>query len=61
MCLSLAVLLVGAIALITVQGWWPAVGAWAITLTPASIGLLVLALVLMPGVGAYLTLRRATP
>ncbi|WP_207797169.1 hypothetical protein [Arthrobacter glacialis] len=61
MSLSLAVLLVGAIALITLQGWWPAVGAWAITLTPASIGVLALALVLMLGVGAYLTLRRATP
>ncbi|MHA7269782.1 hypothetical protein [Arthrobacter sp. HLT1-20] len=59
--LTLSVLLVGAIALITVQDWWPAVGAWASTLTPASIGVLGLALALMLGVGAYLTLRRATP
>ena len=30
MSLSLSVLLVGAIALITLQGWWPAVGAWMV-------------------------------
>lgn len=61
MCLSLAVLLVGAIALITLQGWWPAVGAWMVSLTPLSLGALALVFVLALGFAAYGTLRRATP
>ena len=61
MSLSAAVLLVGAVALITLQGWWPAVGAWIITLTPLSIGALAFAFVLVLGFAAFTTLRRATP
>ena len=61
MSLSLAALLVGAGALITLQDWWPAVGAWSVSLTPISTGALTLALVLILAAAAYLTLRRATP
>lgn len=61
MSLSLSVLLLGGLALITLRDWWPAVGAWIVTLTPLSLGAVVLALVLLLGAGAYLTLRRATP
>lgn len=61
MTLSAAVLLVGAIALITLQGWWQAVGAWIIALTPFSLGVGALVLVIVLGGAAYLTLRRATP
>ena len=61
MTLSAAVLLVGAVALITLQGWWTAVGTWIIALTPLSLGALALVLVLVLGGAAYLTLRRATP
>ncbi len=60
-CLGIGILLVGAVALATWQGWWPAVGAWILTLTPLSTGLLALGLVALLGVGSYLTLRRATP
>lgn len=59
--IALAVLLVGAAALVTWQGWWASVGAWIITLTPLSIGLWALALAALLGLGSYLTLRRATP
>ncbi|WP_256939350.1 hypothetical protein [Arthrobacter sp. BF1] len=61
MTLSAAVLLVGAIALITLQDWWPAVGTWIVALTPLTLGALAFVLVLVLGVAAYLTLRRATP
>ncbi|WP_269937013.1 hypothetical protein [Arthrobacter sp. HY1533] len=61
MSLSLSVLLIGAGALITLKDWWPAVGAWMVSLTPLSLGAVVLVLVLLLGSGAYLTLRRATP
>ena len=61
MTLLAAVLLVGAVALITWQGWWTAVGTWVIALTPLSLGALALVLVLVLGGAAYLTLRRATP
>lgn len=59
--LALGLLLVGAIALITLQGEWPAVEVWLVSLTPLTTGLLALALVLLLGVSAYLTLRRVTP
>ncbi|WP_343317876.1 hypothetical protein AAFM46_11345 [Arthrobacter sp. TMP15] len=61
MFLSLAVLLVGAIALITLSGWWPAVGAWTITLTPLSIGAIAFLFVVVLAAAAFTTLRRATP
>lgn len=61
MTLSAAVLLVGAVALITLRGWWTAVGMWIITLTPLSIGALAFALVLVLAFAAFSTLRRATP
>lgn len=61
LCLSLAVLLIGAAALITLQGWWPAVGAWMMRLTPLSLGALALVFVVMLGSAGYATLRRATP
>ncbi|MDO5751871.1 hypothetical protein [Arthrobacter sp.] len=61
MTLSFAVLVVAAVALITWQGWWPAVGAWLITLTPLSLGALAFAFVLILGFAAFSTLRRATP
>ena len=53
MSLSFAVLVVAAVALITLQNWWPAVGAWPVTLTPLSLGVLAFA--------AFTTPRRATP
>lgn len=59
--IALALLLVGAAAVITWRGWWGSFGAWIITLTPGSIGLLALALAALLGLGSYLTLRRATP
>jgi hypothetical protein len=61
MSLSAAVLLVGAIALITLQGWWPALGAWITALTPLSLGAIALVLVVLLAGAAYLTLRKATP
>lgn len=61
LCLSLAVVLIGAAALITLQGWWPAVGAWMMRLTPLSLGALALVFVVMLGSAGYATLRRATP
>lgn len=59
--IALGVLAVAGIGLATWQGWWPSVGAWIVSLTPLSIGLVVLGLCALLGVGAYLTLRRATP
>jgi len=59
--IGLAVVLVGAVGLITWQAWWPAVGSWMTAQTPASTGLLALGFSALLGVGAYLTLRRATP
>ncbi|MGN5731943.1 hypothetical protein [Arthrobacter psychrochitiniphilus] len=61
MFISLGILLVGSVALITWQGWWAAVGSWIVALTPVTLGLLALGLAALLGVGAYLTLRRATP
>lgn len=61
MTLSTSVLLVGTAALITLQEWWPAVGAWLTALTPLSLGAIAMVLVLALGCAAYLTLRRATP
>ena len=59
--ISLAVLAVAAAGLITWQGWWPSVGAWIVSLTPLNIALVLLGLAALLGIGAYLTLRRATP
>ena len=59
--ISFGVLAVAAVGLVTWQGWWLSVGAWMISLTPLNIGLVVLGLAALLGVGAYLTLRRATP
>lgn len=61
MCVGFAVLLLGAAALTTWQDRWGDFGAWAASQTPASTGLLALALAAVLGVGAFLTLRRATP
>lgn len=59
--ITLGVGFVAALGLTTWQGWWPAVGAWILTLTPGSLGLVALGLAALLGVGAYLTLRKATP
>lgn len=61
MLISLGLLMVGGVALITWQGWWTAVGSWMVALTPVTLGLLAAGLAALLGVGAYLTLRRATP
>lgn len=61
MSISAALALVAAGALITWQGWWPAVGAWMVSLTPLSLGGIALALVVILGGAAFMTLRRATP
>ncbi|WP_181034317.1 hypothetical protein [Arthrobacter sp. GMC3] len=60
-CIALAVVLVGAVGLITWRGWWPAVGSWMAAQTPGTTGLLALGLAALLGAGAYLTLRKATP
>ncbi|SED95121.1 hypothetical protein SAMN04489740_0350 [Arthrobacter alpinus] len=57
----LAVVIVAMIALITVLDGWTGVGSWILTLTPATTGLIALALSAALGLGAFLTLRRATP
>ncbi|MGA7205613.1 MAG: hypothetical protein WBX27_13385, partial [Specibacter sp.] len=59
--IGLAAVLVGAVGLITWRGWWPAVGTWLAAQTPATTGLLVLGFSALLGIGAYLTLRKATP
>ncbi len=57
----LAVVFVAAFALITWQDWWTSVGGWIVTLTPLDIGLVALGFSVALGLGAFLTLRRATP
>lgn len=59
--LSLALILVAAFGLITWQGSWAQVGSWIVSLTPLSLGVVALGLSAALGVGAFLTLRRATP
>ncbi len=61
MCIAITVLLLAAAALLTWQDRWPASGTWVASLTPATTGLLALVLSALLGVGALLTLRRATP
>ncbi len=61
MGISFAVLAVAAVGLVTWQGWWANVWGWIVTLTPLSTGAVVLGLAVVLGIGAYLTLRRATP
>lgn len=61
MGVALALLLLGAVALTTWQERWADFGLWISTQTPASAGLLALGLSALLGVGAFLTLRRATP
>jgi hypothetical protein len=55
------VVLVGLVALTTLNEWWGRFGAWASGQTPMSLGLGALALCVLLAGGSYLTLRRATP
>lgn len=57
--LGAAVLLVGAIALATVSGWWPAIGSWLGAQTPLSTAGWAGLLAVVLSAGSYLTLRRA--
>lgn len=59
--IGLGLLVIGVIALITLQRWWGHVGAWLATQTSLSVGLLILALTAVIAASSYLTLRRATP
>ncbi|GAA5034525.1 hypothetical protein ACFQRL_14490 [Microbacterium fluvii] len=58
---ALALLLVGAVALITWQQWWGSVGAWLAQQSSGQIGAWMLAVAVVLGLSSYLTLRRATP
>lgn len=55
------VILVGVIALTTVNNWWGSFGAWSRGQTPLSLGLCAGTVSILLAGGSYLTLRRATP
>ncbi|CAM3335745.1 hypothetical protein PSET11_01619 [Arthrobacter ulcerisalmonis] len=55
------VLLVGIIAVTTVNEWWGSVGAWSSEQSPLTLGLWAVVLSALLAGGSFLTLRRATP
>lgn len=55
------VLLVGIIAVTTVNEWWGSVGAWSSGQSPLTLGLWAVVLSALLAGGSFLTLRRATP
>lgn len=55
------VLLVGIIAVTTVNEWWGSVGAWSSEQSPLTLGLWAVVLSILLAGGSFLTLRRATP
>lgn len=57
----LGVLLVGAIALITFTGSWPAIGEFFVVSQPLGVALWLLVPTAIAGTAGYLVLRRATP
>lgn len=56
-----AVLLLGLVALATLNLWWGSIGAWFAGQTPLTMGAWAAVLCAALAVGSYLTLRRATP
>jgi hypothetical protein len=56
-----AVLLLGWVALATVNEWWGSIGGWFVQQTPLTAGAWAAALCVVLAGGSYLTLRRATP
>lgn len=59
--LTLALVILGAIALVSWQQWWGHIGDWLATLTPLTTSLWMLVVTLVLGATSYLTLRRAVP
>ncbi|BCW84791.1 hypothetical protein NicSoilE8_24640 [Arthrobacter sp. NicSoilE8] len=59
--LGTAMVLVGFVALATVQQWWGSVGAWFAQQSPLSISRWTALLCVVLAAGSYSTLRRATP
>lgn len=59
--LGTAMVLVGFVALATVQQWWGSVGAWFAQQSPLSISGWTALLCVVLAAGSYSTLRRATP
>lgn len=55
------VLLVGIIAVTTINEWWGSVGAWSSEQSPLTLGLWAVVLSALLAGGSFLTLRRATP
>lgn len=58
---GMGLVIVGLVALVTWQRWWPAVGEWFAGQTPLTLGGWILLLCVVLGGSSYLTLRRATP
>lgn len=58
---GLGLALVGVIALITWQQWWPSVGGWFASQTSFALGLWGIAVVAVLAASSFLTLRRAIP
>ncbi|HYH77194.1 MAG TPA: hypothetical protein VD841_06795 [Arthrobacter sp.] len=56
-----AVLLLGFVALATLNLWWGSIGTWFAQQTPLTTGAWTAVLCMVLAVGSYLTLRRATP
>ncbi len=56
-----AVLLLGGVALASVNAWWGSIGMWFVQQTPLTAGAWAAALCVLLAGGSYLTLRRATP
>lgn len=56
-----AVLLLGIVALATLNQWWGSIGYWFVQQTPLTMGAWAAALCVVLAGGSYLTLRRAIP
>lgn len=59
--IGLAVIVLGAAAIVNLANGWVTVGTWFAAQTTMSIGGYVAILVALLGIGSFLTLRRATP
>ncbi|MDR1442249.1 MAG: hypothetical protein LBJ02_07680 [Bifidobacteriaceae bacterium] len=53
--------LVAFVALVTWREWWPAVGEWVMTLTPATAGAGMLVAAGLLSLGSYWSIRKAVP
>lgn len=59
--IAVSLVLIGAIAIITWQQWWPEIGSWLALQSPASSAGWLAILVAILGASSYLTLRKLTP